>query len=225
VQFDWPAAAGQVLARDAAGEAEKPNPIRVSMEVNVHSLGKNQKLDLTLRHPRPVYYEAPKGSHPAFRPVFMMTDAACWNENQPFATRERTPRYEPTKAGDPAWGKRTEERMGPFPIGVAAETVLPASWYTETDPQPGTVRVAVIGHGGIFVGKTLSPVKEKLLLDTCNWLLSRDDLLTKEENRWQYPRVELSDRDHLLWQWGTRLGLPVLFAYVGLMVLMVRRLR
>src|SRR5262249_41573623 len=114
---------------------------------------------------------------------------------------------------------------GPFPIGVAAETPLPAAWYADKDAKPATVRMAVIGHGGIFVGKALSPVKEKLLLDTCNWLLGRDDLLTKAENRWQYPRVEMTEREHLLWQWGTRLGLPVLFAYVGLMVLMVRRLR
>jgi hypothetical protein len=225
VNFDPPAGAGQALADESGAESEKPNAIRISMEVNVHSLGKNQKLDLVLRHPRPVYYEAPKGTHLAFQPVFMMTDKACWNENQPFATRERTPRYEATKAGDPAWGTRNAERTGPFPIGVAAEPTLPASWYTDSDAKPSAVRVAVIGHGGIFVGRTLTPVKEKLLLDTCNWLLGRDDLLTKDENRWQYPRVELTEREHLLWQWGTRLGLPVLFAYLGLMVLMVRRLR
>jgi hypothetical protein len=225
VNFDPPAGAGQSLARESTAESEKPNPIRVSMEVNVHSLGKDQKLDLILRHPRPVYYEAPKGTKLAFQPVFMMTDKACWNENQPFATRERTPRYKASEAGDPAWGTPNAERTGPFSIGVAAETTLPASWYTDKDAKPGTARVAVIGHGGVFVGRTLPPVKEKLLLDTCNWLLGRDNLLTKEENRWQYPRVDLTERDHLLWQWGTRLGLPVLFAYVGLMVLMLRRLR
>jgi hypothetical protein len=225
VQFDWQAGAGQPLAKEATLVAEKPNPIRESMEVNVHSLGKNQKLDLILRHPRPVYYEAPTGTSPKFEPVFMMTDPACWNENQPFATRERTPRYEPTKAGDRTWGTRNEERPGPFPIAAAAETTLPVTWYADKAATAGTARVAVIGHGGIFVGRSLSPVREKLLLDTCNWLLGRDDLLTKAENRWEYPRVELSEQGHLLWQWGTRLGLPVLFAYVGLMVLMVRRLR
>jgi len=87
------------------------------------------------------------------------------------------------------------------------------------------VRVAVIGHGGVFIGNTLPAVKEKLLLDVCNWLLGRDDLLAKAEHRWQYPRVTLADSQQALWQWGTRLGLPLLFAYLGLVVLMVRRLR
>jgi hypothetical protein len=32
-------------------------------------------------------------------------------------------------------------------------------------------------------------------------------------------------REEQLWLWGTRLGLPVLFAYLGLVVLLVRRLR
>ena len=88
-------------------------------------------------------------------------------------------------------------------------------------------------HGGVFIGSTLSPAKEKLLLDVCNWLLGRDDLLTKggDENRWQYPRLILADTQETadtrlaLWQWGARLGMPVLFAYLGLVVLLVRRLR
>ena len=70
-------------------------------------------------------------------------------------------------------------------------------------------------------------------MDVCNWLLGRDDLLTKggDENRWQYPRLILADAQETadtrlaLWQWGARLGMPVLFAYLGLVVLLVRRLR
>ena len=66
---------------------------------------------------------------------------------------------------------------------------------------------------------------EKLFLDVCNWLLGRDDLLARESVRWQYPRVALPASENALWQWGTRLGMPVLFVYLGLVVLMVRRLR
>ena len=39
------------------------------------------------------------------------------------------------------------------------------------------------------------------------------------------PYLPLADSESALWQWGTRLGLPVLFVYLGLVVLLVRRLR
>jgi hypothetical protein len=62
-------------------------------------------------------------------------------------------------------------------------------------------------------------------LDTCNWLMGRDDLLTHASPPWQFPRLSLGRNEAMLWQWGARLGLPALFAYLGLVVLMVRRLR
>jgi hypothetical protein len=42
---------------------------------------------------------------------------------------------------------------------------------------------------------------------------------------WQYPRVEMSSENKELWHWGAFLGLPGLFVYIGLVVLMLRRLR
>jgi hypothetical protein len=225
VEFTWQPGAAQPPGRPIKAPEGKPNPIRESMELAARGLGKDQALDLRIRNPRPVYYEPASSSSPAYQAVFMMTSPASWNENDPFPTRERTPRYEPPKDNDPAKGKLDEKRRGPFPIGVSVETSVPAAWYTNKNAKPATARVAAIGHGGLFIGPTLPPVKEKLLLDICNWLLGRDDLLTKDENRWQYPRITLSDSQQSLWQWGMRLGLPVLFAYLGLVVLMVRRLR
>jgi hypothetical protein len=226
VEFSWPAGAGQPSGRPVKTDEEgKPNPIRESLHLAARSLGKDQSLDLRIRHPRPVYYEPTSGKPPAYQPVFMMTSPASWNENEPFPSRERTPRYEPPKPDDPGKGTLDEKRRGPFPIGVSVETTVPAAWYAEKDAKAATVRVAAIGHGGLFIGNTLQPVKEKLLLDVCNWLLGRDDLLTKSEHQWQYPRASLTNTQQALWQWGTRLGLPVAFAYVGVVVLMVRRLR
>jgi hypothetical protein len=220
VEFDWPAGADQIPGQAAA--SSKPNPIRESLRLTARSLGKNQSLDLRIRHPRPVYYTPTAGSSLAFDPTFMMTNAASWNEAQPFPTRERTPRYEPSKSE--TLGKDSDKsRLGPFPIGVAVETNVPKDW--DKDAKQAKVRVAAIGQGGVFIGKTLPPAKEKLLLDVSNWLLGRDDLLTKGNDPWQYPRVVLGDTQQALWQWGTRLGLPILFAYIGLIVLMVRRLR
>ena len=109
---------------------------------------------------------------------------------------------------------------------MAVQTTLPADWYSgDANAKPATVRVAAIGHGGVFMGQTLTPAREKLLLDTCNWLLGRDDLLAKADQQWQYPRATLTATQRSLWEWGTRLGLPVLFVYLGVVVLMVRRLR
>ena len=72
----------------------------------------------------------------------------------------------------------------------------------------------------------LTPAREKLLLDTCNWLLGRDDLLTSDTPTWRYPRLEgLDARQKELWLWGAWLGWPVLFAFLGLVVLMARRVR
>jgi hypothetical protein len=86
--------------------------------------------------------------------------------------------------------------------------------------------VAVIGQGEVFVGSELSPAKERLFLQTANWLLGRDDYLPRADHPWSYPRVPLppESSEHRLWLWGA-FGLPLLFAYLGLVVLLIRRLR
>jgi hypothetical protein len=225
VKFDWEPGAGQPSAQAVTAERSPSNPIRQSLRLTARSLGKNQPLDLRVRHPRPVYYEPKTGQKPAVEAAFMMTDERSWNEDQPFPTRERTPRYEPPKGDDPSKDPREKKRLGPFPIGVAVEATLPADWYEDPNAKPATVRVAAIGHGGLFIGSTLSPIKEKLFLDVCNWLLGRDDLLARDNIDWQYPRVALPASENVLWQWGTRLGMPAFFVYLGLVVFMVRRLR
>ena len=89
------------------------------------------------------------------------------------------------------------------------------------------LRVAAVGESWFLVGPELSPAKERLVLDTCNWLLGRDDALPRDDHPWSYPRSNLTPGSEAqqLWLWGTRLGLPVLFAWLGLVVLLVRRLR
>ncbi len=87
-------------------------------------------------------------------------------------------------------------------------------------------RIAVIGQGSIFNGGELSPARQKLLLHTCNWLLHRDYLLPNEKLPiWNYPRIALKDQEKSFWHWGAFLGLPLFFAYIGTVVLMMRRVR
>jgi hypothetical protein len=245
VDFEWQSPPGPYRLREGITDL-KPNPIRESMRIIARSVGKDldhrgrteeekepeegekpslgRKLDLRLRHPRPVYVEPEKEKQLAFDPIFMMTSPASWNDENPFPSRERTPRFEPPKPDDPARGTPEEKRRGPFPVAVAFETAVPADWYDDASASPAKVRLAAIGHGGLFVGPDLSPGKEKLLLGICNWLLRRDDLLPTEQQRWEYPRVELSARDRQLWHWGTQLVLPGLFAYLGFVVLLIRRM-
>src|SRR5207245_10500869 len=117
-----------------------------------------------------------------------------------------------------------DKRRGPFSIGVALAAPVPSDWLPSPESAPTTVRVAAIGHGHLFVGNELSPAKERLLLNTCNWLLGREDRMPHEGKPWSYPRVHLEPLDSQLWHWGTLVGLPLLFAYFGVVVVMIRRL-
>jgi hypothetical protein len=165
--------------------------------------------------------------------------------------REYIPKYEPTKLGDPKKGTRDEERRGPFPVGVAVEVPVPAEWLdtkagsikdvaaaavggpgAAVDPaatkDAPTVRVVAYGHGGLFVGQTLTPAQEKLLVHTLNWQLRRDDRLPRDADdadKWRFPRTALTPTQAYLWHTGTFLGLPLLCGYLGLIVLMTRKVR
>ena len=134
--------------------------------------------------------------------------ATSWNEENPFIVDNKVPRYTPTKDTDPKKNTLDEERQGPFPIGAAIETPLPSTWFGKDESNPKQVRIAVIGSGGVFAGPALPPLKEKMLLDVVNWLMSRDDLLAKDADTWTYPRVAMKPGsvEFNLWQWGARLG-------------------
>jgi hypothetical protein len=199
-----------------------PNPLREALRVTAHSVGKD--FDLRLRFPRPVYFEPVAGQTPKFEPTFLLT-ANGWNDEQPFVVGGRRPHFEQPKPDDPDNNTLDAKRRGAFPVGVAIETPLPPSWSSSGAAK--LERVAVIGQGEVFVGAELSPARERLFLQTANWLLGRDDYLPRADHVWSYPRVPLSpdSQEYYLWLWGIPLGLPVLFAYVGVIVWLMRRLR
>jgi hypothetical protein len=167
--------------------------------------------------------------------VLLLSSRETWNDDHPYPSGGRVvPKYQPPDPEDPARGTADERRRGPFVLGVAFETELPKRWYSEGE-KPKSARVAVIGQAGVFVDPVLSPARQKLLLDTCNWLIGREDLLDQPATpavdrepghpyEEAYPRVELSGESKQLWLWGTRLGLPALFAYLGLVTLLMRRM-
>jgi hypothetical protein len=208
--FSWNPGARARQRELSGGSRYRPHPIAESMRLTVAGLDEKATQELRIKHPRPVEPGLLRGTSRGADSTFLMTDASGWKEARPFPQPQRgyTPKPPP----------RATRQVS---IGVAVEAWLPADWR----PEQKRVRVAAIGNGGVFSGSTLSPVREKLLLDTCNWLLGRDDLLSRDNIRWQFPRVELSGPAEELWLWWARLLLPLLFGYVGIVVLMKRRLR
>ena len=201
-----------------------PNPVRQSLLLTAHSTG--QPFDLTVRYPRPIYLDDDLWQALPFHPDVLTADRASWNDAKPFRTLERPiPSYSPPDRKDPDNGTPEEKRRGPFTVGVAFERDVPERWLLSAADEQAKLRIAAVGHGGLFIGKELSPSQEGLLLDTCNWLLGRDDRLARPATEWRYPRVGMSDYEKTLWLWGMRLGLPLLFAYLGAVALLLRRLR
>jgi hypothetical protein len=235
----------------------KPNPVGAALRLTGRSI--NQKFDLRLYAPRPVYLATGWQDRLEYAAEFAFTDAGSWNEERPFATRDRlgrvsaVPRYEPTLNSDPKWGTRQAERRGPFPVGVAIESKIPAAWVNEDYGREQaasvllmpldsilatgvtvaankldrpTQRLVVFGSGNIFSGAKLEPAQEKLLLHSVNWLTGREDRLPRTDApAWSFPRVEMTSRDKMLWRLGTAVVLPLSVVFLGLMVTMFRRLR
>ncbi|HEV3116578.1 MAG TPA: hypothetical protein VGY58_05970, partial [Gemmataceae bacterium] len=224
VEFEPLADAARVILRRETATPQKRNRLLESMQIAARSRGE-KTLDLRVRNPRPIYFDPDRQAALESEPEFMTTSAASWNEPDPFPRGERTPRFEPPKVDDPNKGTLDERRRGPFSIGVAVETPVPRAWYDDAKATPAVVRIAAIGSGGIFTGADLSPAREELLLNTCNWLLGRDDRLPGQGRRWIYPRVLLGEKEHAVWHWGTWIALPAIFGILGLIVVMWRQLR
>lgn len=111
-----------------------------------------------------------------------------------------------------------------FGPGVTEAVMTPDAFRTLVE-KPKTVRVAVFGHGGLFVGKKLDPGQEALLVSTVNWQLARDDSLPKDvpdADKWRYPRVPLDDRGQAYWTLGGAFGPPLLAAMLGVVALLLR---
>ncbi|QEL13580.1 hypothetical protein [Limnoglobus roseus] len=115
-----------------------------------------------------------------------------------------------------------------LPMSLADPSDYLSALPKDKRPDLPTVRIAVYGHGGLIAGKNLDPAHEKLIVHTLNWQLKRDDRLPKDlpaEEKWQYPRVNLDERQSLYWRLGTAIGLPLVCAYFGVLMLMLRKVR
>ncbi len=199
------------------------NPIRGSLNFLGECLG--SPLHPTLRKPRPVQVDPTIARKLKYETTVLSTVPAAWNDDNPFPAELRPiPRFERATGFDPDAGTLDEKRQGAFPVMVAFETTVPQSWLTSASEKPETVRLAAIGSGSVFTGKELSPAQELLLLDSCNFLLRRKDRLASPGEVWSYPRVTMEPSEQSIWLWSCRLGLPVLFAYFGAVVLLFRRL-
>jgi len=238
---------------DWKSEGTQPNPISQALQLLVKSIG--HPLDIEVRAPRPITLKQDAQRKQSIAASFLWTSPKSWNETFPFNSRIRfIPQMGPVRQPLPPPQKDTEdealktgrpsvERDGPFSIAVAIDAAMPKAWYKDDEwkkiepleeKKRPTSRLVVVGHGGIFNKKELSPASEQLLLTISNWLLNRDERLPHQadpkapnavDRPWSYGRVEMSETSKNLWHWGTFIGLPAIFIYTGLIVLMVRRVR
>lgn len=252
---DIPALTIVDIPPDPAGKSA--NPIGAALRLTGRVV--EQKLDLKFRSLRPVYLGEGWQDRLPFAAEFMLTGTDSWNEEKPFALGDQRgritylPRYDPTPASDPKRKTHAAERRGPFPVGVAIESKIPAYWMKEDftteesvaallTPFDGIMaaslsvaanqldrpnqRLVVFGSGTLFTGSKLEPAQEKLLLHSVNWLTKRDDRLPRgDQPPWSFPRVEMTERDLTLWQLGAAVGLPLVAIFFGLVAMMFRRLR
>lgn len=222
----------RLLAKEKAAPSGPLSPIRDSLSVVAKGISMDSPKDLVFRYPRPVYW-MPEGV-PEESAVILSTHEKSWNEDYPF------PKLRPSIEGlqmdvpkppdevrkVPNKGTWLEMRRGPFPVGIALQTRLPFSWFLGESRRPPETRVVVLGEGAAFKGEDLSPMKERLLLDVTNWLLGRDNLLARESQAPRsFLRVALDDQTKTLWGWSMWLGLPLLFVYLGSVVMLKRRMR
>jgi hypothetical protein len=218
---------------------EDDNPLRKALALTGRAWG--GELDLRYRFPRAVYYLPPqrKKEKPLPNsPEFLWTQATAYPTEDP----ENISRYVPREKL-PTEDARDDMRQRAYPIGVAVDAEIPADWRGIGERSARKARVAVIGTGQAFTDLELPGPRAKLLLDTCNWLLGREDLLgikgpgTEKPREsestlmpdlptWEYPRLSRLDKaEKERWQWAMGLGLPMLFASLGIGVLLSRRVR
>ncbi|MGL4420129.1 MAG: hypothetical protein ACRCZF_05665, partial [Gemmataceae bacterium] len=244
-------------------DVTKANPVAAAFRATAKAV--DAQLDVRRSGFTPVYLNPKVAARLAFSAEIAKTTKECWNEANAVPTNNSLPKFDAAKLDDPKRGTPDEERRGPFTVGVAIETPIPAEWRNpalgakfaaaqaaaaaagtlmaatneaididaathnplRAKEQP-TVRVVAMGNGGLFVGNTLDPARETLLLHTIHWQLKRDDRLPLDKSdaeKWRFPRVELSPERFALWRWGTFLGLPILAVYFGVLVLLRRNHR
>lgn len=104
---------------------KKPNPITAAFLASARSV------DGTLNVARPGGYRIVTvtpgaAARQPFAATILTTTEKSWNE--PTLQADTPPSFDPTRPDDPKKGTRDEERLGPFPVGVAVETEVPAEW-------------------------------------------------------------------------------------------------
>jgi hypothetical protein len=119
------------LSFDApAHDGKAPNPVADAVRVTGRAV--NGRLDVKKSGYRPVYVSPAVAERLPFAAEVAYTVRESWNEEKPVGDDDYVPKFEPAKPDDPKKGTHDEERRGPFPVGVAIETKVPADWF---DPE------------------------------------------------------------------------------------------
>lgn len=211
-----------LIAEPPTDSGLQPNPVAAAFRLTgrtavlesdsdrlANDAAAKRKFEIRLRAIRPVSLAPNWQAKQPFAAEIAFTSADSWNTFQPYPQMGRTvriPTYTPTDINDPKKGTRDEERKGPFPIAVAVENKVPATWVNEdyerqeataalltpydstfamgltvgaSKLERPTQRMVVFGNGNMFTAPKLDPPEEKLLLHSVNWLTNREDRLPR----------------------------------------------
>lgn len=153
-------------AEPPAGSKVGPNPIANALRLSGRTV--EQKLDIKLFAPRPVYLAHSLDGKTTFAAEFVSTAPAGWNEERPLTTADQSgritymPRYDPTPKDDPKRGTRAEERRASFPVGVAVESKLPvAVTYEDYEQRQIAAALNPFDNGAALALARTAELKER----------------------------------------------------------------
>ncbi|MBH23796.1 MAG: hypothetical protein CMH57_04875 [Myxococcales bacterium] len=136
------------------------------------------------------------------------------------------------------------EEKGPFVVAAALQGALTSHWADKEPPTPpaegathlkasaAAARVVVVGNGDFMFpnqqtgyGNQYSSLGAMFLLNMVDWLVQDEDLITIRSKG--LPRVvkNVSPDEYVTYQVGNIVGVPVLFAFIGIGFWFYRRQR
>jgi hypothetical protein len=110
-------------------DAKSKNPITTAFQTANRAVA--GKLAVNKSGPRPITLNPIMTAKLAYAGTILETIKESWNEERAIADDDYVPSFDTTKLDDPKKGTPDEERRGPFSIGVALETPIPAEWIDE----------------------------------------------------------------------------------------------
>ncbi len=118
-----------------------------------------------------------------------------------------------------------EDSKGPLGLAAASELIIsPDPGSGRDGQQPGTSRIVVFGNGDFASNARFSLSGNRdLIMNSFNWLLGEEDLITIRPTDPLKQPLMLTRRQGRIIFWVPVIGMPALFALLGIAVIAHRR--